>query len=267
MRLQELFLIETTEEDRAIVSVASALNSYIQKYEGEDAGGDFYDGDEDPDDTIHDEMKVIGSIKELVGDSPIPEFNGINIILQSDYGIRLRKKKEAEARGVTPPSTSIMGMWYPASRAIILNKDYIGYNTLRTVISHELRHALDDIKSDFEANKSGGRYSIPRKKSHRRETNDPYFGNLRYLAEPAEINARFLQVLDRMVKVIKNFATKLTPEQSRAKIMNQFHEIMKDERISELFPEKEKSRDYKRLMKRGVDFIDKEIAYVRSQSK
>lgn len=269
MRLQELFLVETTEEDRAIVSLASAINSHIQKYEGEDAGGDFYDGDEeeDPDDTETDESTVVGSIGELF-DTPLSVLNSINIILQSDYGIRLRKKKENAERGVkSPVSETIMGMWYPSSRAIVLNKDYIGYNNLRTVISHELRHALDDFKSDFKANKTGGSYSIPRKKEHRKDTNDPYYGNVRYLAEPAEINARFLQVLDVMVRAIKNYAPKLGPDGGRDRIIKHFHKLLADERIAELFPEKEKSKDYKRLMKRGVDFIDKEIAYVLSQSK
>jgi hypothetical protein len=32
--------------------------------------------------------------------------------------------------------------------------------------------------------------------------------------------------------------------------------------ISTLFPEREKSKDYKRLIKRAVDFIQKEISYV-----
>jgi hypothetical protein len=32
-------------------------------------------------------------------------------------------------------------------------------------------------------------------------------------------------------------------------------------RISNLFPEKEKSKDYKRLMKRAVDFLEREIKY------
>jgi len=48
--------------------------------------------------------------------------------------------------------------------------------------------------------------------------------------------------------------------------MNEFNKLMKHYSISELFPEKDQSKDYKRLIKRGVDFIDKEIAF-RQENK
>ena len=256
MRLQELFLIETTEEDRALISLSSAINASLGKYAEVEPE---YDNPDDEDEGII----RIGKIGQLF-DTPIETFNGINIELRSDDSITRyannQKKDEDVIRD--PTQRMILGVWEGTTNTMMLNIDYIGTNTLKTAITHELRHALDDHKSGFKANASKS-YSTPRNKEHRRVTKDPYYGNLKYLAEPAEINARFAEVLHVMVPVIKR-ASKLEPDQVRPKIMKDLKTLLDQNRISELFPEKEKSPQYKRLLKRAVDFINKELAHVQS---
>jgi len=147
-------------------------------------------------------------------------------------------------------------VWDGKNDVIILNKEYLTSNVMKSTITHELRHALDDYKSNFKANKSNSRYVIPKKKIHRNS-------NLEYLAEPAEINARFLQVLHYMIPVI-NRSVKLPADQGNKLINNAFKKALGFYRILELFPEKEKSKDYKRLIKRGIDFIKKELDYAKT---
>lgn len=264
MRLVELFLNETTEEDRAILSLSSAISKYIQQFETTDDTGDGwqdkdYDVDDDDFDEIEDDKpQKLGKIGDLFN-TPLEGLNHINLELQSDYGIRLRMKKEGGREIKRPEDEMIYGLWYGSSDTVVLNKDFIGSNALKTVVSHELRHALDDIKSNYQANKTGGRYSTPKKKEHRK--NDPYQPNLSYLAEPAEINARFVEVLHLLVASIQR-AAKLPNVDLRDHAMKEFKRFLQAKSIAKLFPETTQSKDYKRLVKRGVDFIEKEIAHV-----
>jgi len=266
MRLQELFLVETTEEDRAIISLSSAISQYLKKYEEEDFDKEYsddeYDLDDEPEDDS-DETIFVGRIGELF-DTPLEILEPITIELQSDYAIRQRMKKEDGADVIrSPDKGSINGLWYGHNATMVVNKDLLGTNALQSTISHELRHALDDFKSDFEANKAGGRYSKAKNKAHRKVTKDPHVGNLAYLGQPSEINSRYLQAMNAMVPSIKR-AAKLAPEMVQPSIMRDLKRAFEAFRITDLFPEKEKSRDYKRLIKRAMDFIDKELKHVQS---
>lgn len=235
MRLQELFLVETTEEDRALISLSSSIYDYLRKYVG----------------SSEDEIEV-GKIGDIFN-TPFNVFDDAGIVLMSDDLM----KEYAESDNVT------LGMWEPEKRQIVLNKDYLESNMLKSTITHELRHALDDYKSGFKAS-SSNRYSTPKNKEHRKAANDPYVQKTSYLAQPAEINARFLQVMHAVTVAIKR-ASKLPPDQMRANVMGAFNNSMLLHKISMLFPERTASRDYKRLVKRAVDFIDKEIADIQSK--
>jgi len=272
MRLVELFLTETTEEDRALISLSSSLYDYIQKYRDlENASKyssdyDEYDPELDTDtENISDEDKsvVVGQIGKIF-DTPLEILNPVTIELQSSSGMTDRLEKEKSDDTDISPTGEVLGLWYGRNSTIVLNRDYLDSKILKSSITHELRHALDDYKSGFEANKAGGRYTNPKKKSHRKVKNDPYMGNLSYLAEPAEINARFLQVLHNLVDSISRMSKTHGADAERF-IMRDFRDLLKKYRISDLFPEKEKSKDYKRLLKRGVDFIQKELQYRRSK--
>jgi hypothetical protein len=254
MRLQELF--ETTEEDRAIISLGAAIYAYIQKYADEEIE---YDNADDEDMGL----LRIGKIGQLFN-TPIPGMDNINIQLQTDQGIvdRLEREKP-EGSTDMPGAEGAGGLWYNHNHTMVLNSDYLNSGYMQSVIVHELRHAMDDVKSEYKANKSKG-YETPRNKSYRNVTKDPHMGNLKYLAQPAEINARYLQVMHAMVPVIAR-AVKLAPEYQDKLISSSLQKGLERFNIAHLFPEKEQSKDYKRLIKRAMDFIQKELAHAKSQ--
>jgi hypothetical protein len=268
-------ITETTEEDRAIISLGTAIYGRLKHFEDQEPDtDDVYNSDYDdydPDADIDDEPKpddeliVVGKVGELF-DTPLGALNGITIELQSTYGINERMRKDEGSDVTTDPKTGvIMGLWYPVTSTMVLNKDYLGSNALRSTVAHELRHALDDYKSDFRANAST-KYRTPKNPDYREVTKDPVLGDVNYLAEPAEINARLVQVLVDMTSVISR-AAKLEPKDADALIDKYLKQSMKNHKITSLFPEKEKSKDYKRIMKRVADFIDKELTYQRKSDK
>lgn len=255
------FLIETSEEDRAIVSLASAISRYLyDNYRDTESDSVEFDPELDDESADTDETESVGTVGQLFN-TPIDILNPVHIFVQSDYGIRQRARSVSNAGELMtrPEDGAIFGLWYYKKMAMVLNKDFIGSNGLRKAIAHELRHALDDFKSNFKAGTSEY-YSTPKKKSH---LSDP---KLRYLAGPDEINARFLQVLSAMTGHIQR-AFSLPDNKIKPVIMSKFREEMEKNSISMLFPEKEKSTHYKRLVKRAMDFIQKEVAYREELSK
>jgi hypothetical protein len=242
MRLVELFLNETTEEDRAIISLADVVYRHVRKYE------DYID----PKST---EPLNVGKIGDFA-DTPLDGMEDINIELQEPeaLGIRVAKYNNEEYEGKNPG-----GVWINTGPTIALNVDKLSSERIKSIIVHELRHALDDLKSSGKANAST-RYRLPKKKEHRKK--DPYSPhNYPYLAEPAEINGRFSQVLDGLVEFISKNSN-LPADQLRQKAYKSLKRFFIMYRIALLFPEKEKSRDYKRLVKRAVDMINKEVKYI-----
>ena len=244
MRLVELFLRETTEEDRAIISLANVVYSHVKKYV------DYVDTDST-------EPIRLGKISDFA-DTPLDGFGDIQLELQAGeaLGNRVATLNNEEYDGKDPT-----GVWIKEGPIIVLNSEKIASERIKSTISHELRHALDDLKSSGKAT-SSVRYRTPKKKEHRKK--DPYSEkDYPYLAEPAEINARFNQVLDGLVDSIsKNL--NLPVDQLWQHEMKVLKRLFLMHNITSLFPEKEKSRDYKRLVKRAVDFIQKEIKYVQS---
>lgn len=261
MRLQELFLVETTEEDRALISLSSSVYSYIKKY----AGKRLKDG----------EIVDVGTIGQLFN-TPINILDPVRIQLWSHNDILKQFPRQASSADIEDPELegeddrNILGFWDPKEELVALNVDYLESHGLKGAVTHELRHALDDYKSEFRAG-SSTRYGTPRKKEHRKDlSNDPYASDLEkkkpYHAKPAEINARFAEVLHGVTAQIQHIL-KRSPENVRPRVMAVFKKLLDMKHIAHLFPEKEQSRDYKRLVKRGIDFIEKELVYVQSQQK
>lgn len=244
MRLVELFLNETTEEDRAIISLANAVYSHVRKYI------DYIDPDAtDPID--------IGKIGDFA-DTPLDGFDTIKIELQQGdaLGRRTSEANQEEYNGTEPS-----GVWFNEGPTIALNSDNISSERIKSTIAHELRHALDDLKSEGRAS-SSSRYGTPKKKEHRKK--DPYSEkNYPYLAQPAEINARFNQVLDGLTDSISKNSS-MDPKQLWDHEIKVLKRLFIAHNIAVLFPERTQSRDYKRLMKRAADFIQKEIKYIAS---
>lgn len=244
MKASEI-IFETTEEDRALISLGRELHKYITQHKN-----DF--------ETETDNPEVVGSIGQLF-DTPFDgkikkDINSILIQVQSDYGIRERRKTETGARVTKSPNQeNIMGLWYYDRKLIVLNFDYIGTKSLTSTIIHELRHALDTFKSEGRSDIVGTRYNKPISPS-----GDEYQN---YRSQPTEINARFSQVLGDMVRNIP-LVLEQSPNNYRVLIEKMFFSTLDRYHIADLFPEKEKSSAYKRLIKRGMDFIQKETDYV-----
>lgn len=243
MRLQELFLIETTEEDRAVISLANAVYNHVKKYI------DYVDPD-------NPKPMEIGKIDDFAT-PPLEGMEDIKISLQQGdaLGREVAAHNKEEYDGKNP-----RGVWWADGPTISLNADHLSSERIKSTIVHELRHALDDLKSKGRAGTSS-RYDTPKKKIHRKK--DPYAKNFPYLAKPAEINARFSQVLDGLTDSISKNSN-MNPQQLWDHEMKVLKRLFIMHNISDLFPEKEQSRDYKRLMKRAADFIQKEIKYIAS---
>lgn len=236
MRLQELF--ETTEEDRALISLSSSIYDKI----------------------INRLNRQPGNIQlGTIGDNfvtPMPALNDISIsVLDSED---FEKESFDPADHTDSTGDKVFGFWDEDSKAIVLNRTLIGRHRMKTVISHELRHALDSIKSD---NFKGGGYSYftPRKKEHRKD--DPY-STMQYRARPAEINARFVEILDILSKRMPKWIDRLEPHEVKKQLSKDFKNLLVKFNIADIFPEKTKSSDYKRLVKRAYDFMQKELEYL-----
>jgi len=248
MRLVELFLNETTEEDRAIISLAEPFYSFLQKYADQDL-----DWDDENTETLY-----LGKIGQFF-DTPFVGIDDIKITIMSDSALLERIKKE-NPRAKDAPA----GLWDANTKTIIFNSDYLSTDFMKSTIAHELRHMLDDIKSEFRVAGSK-RYSTPKDKEYRKSKNDPYAPDMQYLAQPAEINARFVQVLNSLVPKIKRLSSLPSVEaRDRSHKMLRYEMDMND--VAGMFRDKENSPDYKRLLKRGADFIDKELQHLQ-QSK
>jgi hypothetical protein len=241
MRLQELF--ETTEEDRALVSLSSAIYAKLQNYFVTEP--DYTDEEQ--------EIVSLGKIGDLF-DTPIEVLNNVGLELQGGEPF-IERSKESNGKKY---EGIVLAMWDESIKTIVLNLDYLDADRIRTTITHELRHALDEYKSGFFPGNAKG-YFTPRKKEHRKE--DPY-STAQYRAQPAEINARFTEVLDVLSTSIIPRALKQSPDQARPKIMHDLNHLLLKYEIADLFPERTQSSDYKRLIKRAVDFVDKEIAHL-----
>jgi hypothetical protein len=248
MRLVELFLNETTEEDRAIISLSEPIYSFLQKYADQDL-----DWDDENSETLY-----VGKIGQFLN-TPFEGIDDIKITIMSDSALLDRIRKENPKARDAPA-----GLWDANTKTIIFNSDYLSTDFMKSTIAHELRHMLDDIKSEFRVAASK-RYSTPRNKEYRKTKNDPYAPDMQYLAQPAEINARFVQVLNSLVPKIKRLSSlpKLT---ARDRLHKMLRYEMDVHDVAGMFKDKNNSSDYKRLLKRGADFIDKELDHVQ-QSK
>ena len=239
MRIHEL-IVETAEEDRAIMSLADVIYDYLQQYADTEL-------DYDETGVIH-----IGRIGDLF-DTPIPDIDRIRLAISTDEAIVDLARR---LHGKASPEDSHLGEWDPMEKAILLNADYLSSNRMRNIIAHELRHAMDDMKSLNRANQST-RYRTARDPADREDPDKAY------RAEPAEINARFVEALHFITPVIPKLAH-LDPAAFRTKMTAYLNRAFEVKHIADLYPEKTASPHYKRLLQRAWDFINKELAHVKS---
>ena len=241
MKIREL-IVETAEDDRAIISLADTIYGHLQQYADTDL-------DYDETGVLH-----IGRIGDLF-DTPIPAFDSLRIELTSDEAIVDLARR---LHGQSTPSDSHFGQWDPMEKAISLNSDYLSSNRMRSVIAHELRHAMDDMKSLNRANQSS-RYRTARSPKHQADAVGAY------QAQPAEINARFVEALNVLVPVIPKLSN-LEPAAFRTKMTAYLNKAFELKDIADYYPEKTASPHYKRLLQRAWAFIEKELAHIKSNT-
>jgi len=252
MILQELF--ETTEEDRALISLSSAIYAKLQPYQGGNL--DYENIFDQPDQ----QLIKIGKIGDIFN-TPLEALNNISIEVQGGEPF-IERAKDPDEVVADYEGKQLYGFYEEDTRTVVLNLELLDKQRMKTSITHELRHALDEIKSgSFPGDAKG--YFTPRKKEHRKD--DPY-STTQYRAQPAEINARFVEVLDILSKRIPQWVNKLQTAEVRPKILNDLNHLFVKYEIADLFPEKSQSKDYKRLMKRAADFIDKEIQHTSNNN-
>lgn len=242
MRLQELF--ETTVDDREISKLSTQIYNFLSTNFGGITPGE--------DEIIH-----CGTVGEICNLPPQNALSDIPIELLSDESLKDGSKDLDSQR-------STVGAWQMDRNAIVFNQNFMGSNKLKTTIAHELRHALDDKKSAGRANSSAG-YTTPRKKEHRVPKDDQ--DNTPYLAEPAEINARVMEVQHQLAGFIPRIYQKFEPNQIKSKITQYIKRLLEEYRIAELFPEGTESKQYKQLIKRIMSFTQEEMRDQESQLK
>lgn len=228
MRASE-FITETTNEDRAIISLAHSIWEHIQRYNSVTK-------------TVN-----LGKISKFMS-TPLHALNNINIVL-GDEDTMQQENVGSNADHLTSVQTS--GMWIAENDTILLNLSNIQDRAMRRTIAHELRHALDDMKSNYAAG-SSTRYNSPKMNQNSDDS---------YKSSNAEINARFSEVLYAMTVYVKN-AKEKNIDNPHEYVMDKFHTMMDQKQIYKYFPEKEKSKLYKRLLKRATDFIAKEMVHI-----
>lgn len=239
MKLVEL-IVETTEHDSIMLKMAKTIHKIIQKY--------------DEDFTVYRQGKYLGKLETLTNiqkDTPLEILNSVHVELVNDNTINRIGN-----------GNSIRALWNPDNKTIYLNTEYITDPRMRRLISHEIRHALDDFLSDFDV---GQRYSTPKDKQFRYYGKDPKKKFAHYQARPDEINARFTEVLDLLDDVIDNAIKNKTPNIFEY-LMNKFKKYLESKDITKYFPQGIQSNDYRRLYKRGIAYIMHKINEIESKN-
>jgi len=276
MRLIELFLNETTEEDRAIISLAQAIFHDVEKHKQEEPEDAPWYEPEDPtyDRDIEDFSDILREKKEpqiihlgKIGklyDTPLKILNSVKIDLQDGASLDKRSADVPDEYVERDKSQHTVGVWLPDEKTISLNMDYL--NTpkrkarLRSVVAHELRHALDDAKSEYRAT-SAKRYTSPRRRQFIAKTKDPAAVAREIASRPIELNARFQELENTMVAAIRYAVNNLPEDEAEKYIMKEFDDALDFHQIKEFFPRGVKDRDYRRLINRANDFIEKEYRH------
>ena len=241
MRLQEL--IETADEDRALISLSSAIYDKVKPYINSE-----------------DYPEHIGKVGDIF-DTPITALNDIKIDIAGGDEFMKRSIDPGEDPAMYE-GKELLAFYEEDTRTIVLNAEFLDRQRMKTTITHELRHALDEIKSgSYPGNAK--RYFTPKKKEHRKD--DPY-STAQYRAQPAEINARFVEVLDILSKRIPKWYAAIDGKDIKKQLSTDFKNLLVKFEIADLFPEKTQSRDYQRLVKRAYEFMQKEIDHTESLS-
>lgn len=226
-----LKLLEMAQEDSALITIAKALGSYLSsktiriKWEEDKNNGQLLLGN------IERSLRGTG-LEPLLDKFPEP-FRRITL------GFR------------DMTNADIGGHWNANKRSIFINprdleSEDASYRLTNTLV-HELRHALDDFKSGFVANTS---------QKYTKQSKLAADENTAYLSQPNEMNARYAEALHYLSPAIEKW--KQTPP-STDELHKTVVYALKQHHIAQLFPEKERSPQYRRFINRIIDYIQKSI--------
>lgn len=257
MRLQELFLKETSEEDRALISLSAELYKIMLMRRNNNG-----------------DVIKLGKIGDIV-DTPVTALSHVNVDLVGGKKF-VKRAKDKNNKDEDLAGKIILGFWDFDTNTVVFNLDYLDKARMKTVVTHELRHALDEVKSKSfpvsrnykkpkekinpvtgikEPGPEFVKYFTPKNKAYRKIKSASY-------AEPAEINARFVEVLDYLTRYIPQRYVDTDSADIKSQLTKDLNKLLNRYSISQYFPEKTASPDYKRLIKRAYDFMEKEMAYV-----
>ena len=223
MRLQEI-LLETTEEDRRISTLAAQLRKRVMAFvAGKPRGG------------------IIGKLAELVKGTNLESMAGVTLqVLPNSMFYKSLGDPERD-----PKAGSVHGFWDPDRNRIVLNLRHVQALSLSKTIAHELRHALDDIKSDYRASDPDNRYG-----KHPKGT----------LHQPDEINARYAESMHIAILKIGKLARE---GWTKAELMSELPEIIKfafdANLITHVMPNRYSDRAYRHLASRAYRLLSAEV--------
>jgi hypothetical protein len=226
MKLQQV--LEGIEDQHTLIRAANSLYAKLKPM----ATSEFQPS----------EAQMLGPIGKFVNTGN-KQIDAIDVVLYGAEEMQAFARQEYSEEN----AERYMGFWDPEYKMLVLNRDRLGESRMRTIITHELRHALDDILSGYRATSSDRYTQAPDASNSDRD--------YQYLASPMELNARFSEVLHLMTGVMRK-ALRENPANARDVAIKRFGEAMRARQIEQLFPEKTKSRTYRQLVKRGMLFID-----------
>lgn len=230
MRLQELF--ETYKDDKALITLSSLIYKKLQSYA----------------DIADDRITHLGKIGDII-DTSLPDLNSVNISIEGGSQF-MHHMNDVDDPVTDYTGKDVYAFWDEDTHSIVINKDFVETNRMKTTVTHELRHALDQVRSNSYPH-GAARYFTPKKKEHK--VSEPY------RAQPAEINARFTEVLDILSKRIPKWCAKLDSSEIKKQLSTDLKHLLVKFEIADLFPEKTKSADYRRLISRAYSFMQKEL--------
>lgn len=243
MRLNE-FLIEAADMDKTIVQLATIINNDASANGGKLKSMKSYVAQ------LPDHMKqMVGNALDNI---KLKAYTGQTMFKKANPGVKADREQSSKQQGMWQAFTTADGDFTGNDGILGINKDTLGTRAGTGYIAHELRHAFDDIQSRGATIDSPG-YINPRKKEH--QQGDRY---TQYIASPSEINARFLSALEQLTRGVP-IAYKQPEEKIKAKMLSFLDWVFEKFEISKLFPEKEKSKDYKQLVKRAMLYIQQEM--------
>lgn len=223
MRIQELIL-ETTEEDRGISKLAAQLRKRVIAFvDAKPRGG------------------IIGKLAEFVKGTTLESMAGVTLQVLPNSMLH----KAFGDPEIDPKLGRIHGFWDPNRDRIVLNLRHVRALSLSKTIAHELRHALDDIKSDYRASDPDNRYGKHPEGS---------------LFQPDEINARYAESMHIAILKIGKLARE---GWTRAELMAELPEIIKfafkANLITHVMPERYSDRAYRHLASRAYRLLSAEV--------